>query len=69
MQISLFVPFLAILAYKAPFVAILLSLSFIFANAVVTVYYVDKYDLKAGFMAAENYYLLTGIIAKPWTKL
>ena len=69
MQIALFVPFLAIIAYKVPFVAILLSLGLIFANAVVTIYYVDKYDLKAGFMAVENFNLLTGIIGKPWTKL
>ena len=69
MQISLIVPFIAIIAYKAPFVAILFSLALIFANAVVTVYYVDKYDIKAGFMAVDNYYLLTGIIGKPWTKL
>jgi len=51
LQISLFVPFLAIVAYKVPIIGILISLALIFANAVVTIYYVDKYDLKAGFMA------------------
>ena len=62
-------PFLAIIAYKTKWVAIALSFGLIGVNAYVTWYYVTKYDLKAGFLAVNNYYLLQSIIAKPWTKL
>ena len=51
-------PFLAILAYKLPTFAVLVSLALIFANALITFYYVDTYDLKAGFMATQNFFLL-----------
>ena len=51
LQLSIFVPFLAIIACKVPALGIILSIALIIANAIVTIYYVDKYNLKAGFMA------------------
>lgn len=63
------VPFLAILAYKFPQVAVTLSLFMVGGSAAFTIYYTYKYDLKAGFLAASNYFMLQGIIAKPWLHL
>lgn len=49
---------MAIIAYKLPTFAVLISIGMIFANALITFYYVDTYDLKAGFMATQNFFLL-----------
>ena len=60
---------MAIIAYKNKKLAVIICLALVAANMAVNISYVYKYNLKAGFLHVNNYYLLQSIIAKPWTKL
>ena len=41
----------------------------IFTNVWINMYYTSVYDLKIGMITVHNYFLLSSILAKPWTKL
>lgn len=65
-QIYLFVPFLAMLYWKSPSAGFCFCLLMVVANLGMNVYYSYYYDLKIGFVAANNFNLMTAILAKPW---
>lgn len=69
MQITLLVPFIAIIFWKLPLFGILLCLALVLANGVINFMYANKYELKIGILAYQNWYLLQSIVSKPWTKL
>lgn len=69
LQITLFVPLIAVISYKAPYLGVLLGIALVFANIGINMIYTFEYHLKIGFLDISNYYLLQSIIAKPWTKL
>mmetsp|Transcript_2676 Transcript_2676/g.4502 ORF Transcript_2676/g.4502 Transcript_2676/m.4502 type:complete len:478 (-) Transcript_2676:445-1878(-) len=69
LQLCLVVPFIAMVYWKSAVAGNTLSGLLIVANMLLNMHYTFKYDLKIGFVHVNNYYLMEGIIAKPWTKL
>lgn len=69
MQLTLFVPLVAILAYKQGALAAVLCLVLIICNCIISMYYANKHDLVIGMLNVRNFNLLTGVIAKPWVHL
>lgn len=69
MQLTLFVPLIAMLAYKHGSLASFLCVAFIIGNIFISMFYANKYDLVIGMLNVRNFSLLTGVIAKPWLHL
>jgi len=63
------VPLLAIVAYKHPRLSVFIGILLIAANMAINFAYAMKYHLKIGLLHIANYYLLQGIMAKPWSHL
>jgi hypothetical protein len=47
----------------------MLCIFLIFGNVLINMYYTSVYDLRIGMITVHNYFLLSSILAKPWTKL
>ena len=58
MQLTLFVPFIAVLLWKLPKVGITFCFMMIIANLFINYFITQKYDLKIGFADVHNYFLL-----------
>lgn len=69
MQITLVVPFISMIIWKVPVLGILICLALIVGNFFINFAIAQHYGLKIGFLHHDNYFLLQGIIAKPWTKI
>jgi peptidoglycan/LPS O-acetylase OafA/YrhL len=65
MQLTLVIPFLAILLWKVPYLGVASCFGLIIGNAFVNYYITLKYDLRIGLVAESNYFVLLGIISKP----
>ena len=67
LQLSLVVPILAVLTYRAPnILTLLLSTGLICANLVINFCLTYHYGFKIGFMNVKNYWMMEKVIAKPW---
>jgi len=68
MQITLVVPFVAMILWKYPTFGLFLCFCLIGANCVINFAISNHYGLSIGLLYHSNYFLLQGIISKPWTK-
>jgi peptidoglycan/LPS O-acetylase OafA/YrhL len=69
MQLTLIIPLLAMISWKAPGLSLFLSLIMIADNIMVNMILTDKNGFKIGMVSSYNYYFPQDIITKPWTKL
>jgi len=69
MQITLFIPFIAILLWKNKDAGIVFCLFLIVANWGINYAITIHYNIKIGFMDVHNYFWLQGMISKPWTRV
>ena len=69
MQLFLLVPILVWIYHKSKGLGFLLFYLLIAINIVVNILVAAKYDLKAGPLAVENYYMFSYMMYKPYSKL
>jgi len=48
---------------------ILVSLGMVAGNILINMHYVKKYQLTIGLLNSGNYFLMQGIMAKPWSHI
>ena len=54
-------------AWKSSNTGVTLAIVLILLNIVANMAYTYKYELRIGFLSVNNFFLLQGIIGKPWT--
>ncbi len=69
MQVSVFIPFLAIIMWKSHMLGCAICTAMIAASVVINMNLVSKFGITIGLIDTNNYFLLQAIISKPWTKL
>jgi hypothetical protein len=69
MQLTLIIPLLAIIQWKAPVLGLFMSLGMIADNILVNMILTQQNGFKIGFLSTGNYYFPQDIVTKPWTKL
>ena len=69
MQLALLIPFFVIIYKKSAIIGHLVSLIVQVVIALGIAYVCAKYDLKAGPLADENWYLFSYMFQKPWFKI
>ena len=69
MQLTLIVPILAMIQWKAPALGLFLSIVMILDNIMVNMLLTERNGFKIGMLSSYNYYFAQDIITKPWTKL
>jgi hypothetical protein len=69
MQLTLIIPILAMIQWKAPILGLFLSLIMILDNIMINMIFTERNGFKIGMLSAHNYYFAQDIITKPWTKL
>jgi hypothetical protein len=69
MQLTLIIPLLAIIQWKAPLLGLFMSLVMIADNILVNMILTKQNDFKIGMLSTSNYYFPQDIVTKPWTKI
>ena len=69
MQLTLVAPILVMLVWKLPRFGMLVCVSMIVGNIFINFQIAKDNDLKIGFLYHSNYFMLTTLLSKPWTKL
>jgi len=68
MQLALTVPLFVVIYRRRAWAGHLFSAFVIAGDTLLNLYIVDKYKLRAGPLAEENWYLFAYMFQKPWTK-
>ena len=69
MQLALIIPFMVLFYNRGPLIGNIVMLIITTFCLWHACYQVEKYQLRAGFFAVENYNLLDKLFSKPWTFL
>ena len=69
LQLALAVPFLVVLYLKAPFAANVVCVLIVLAGIAINMWITSIWDLKAGLLATQNWYMFAYMLEKPWNHL